>query len=802
MSFGATKLLSASGGKAYEIDQSLIFNAADSTYLSRTPSSAGNLRTWTLSFWTKRTTLGSFQIMYSGANGSSGATDYGIIYFDANDALGFYYNNSTIALTNRKFRDVGAWYHIYIFLDTTASSTGDRWGIYINGVNESSWSEYNHPSQNTDIAFNNNIPMNIGGVATSSSYRYNGYFAEFYNIDGTVKPHTDFGETDSVSGAWIPKKYGGGSFGTTGFYLKFVSGALGTDSSGSSNNWTANNLANADVVLDTPTNNFCTWNPLDNGSTVLSQGNLKFVNSSGNSDTGNTFAIPHTGKWYFEHRLTVVDAYYAGFLSRGYTATAGSYSGFTAYQIKFDGQWYNGSDFESYASSFSNGDILGWAIDCDNGKIYVSVNGTFANSGNPVNGTNPADTFSATADWKFITYGNSGSQFDANFGQNGTFNGLVTAQGNADGGGIGNFYYAPPSGFKAFCSKNLPDPAVKKSTDHFNTVLWTGNGSTQNITGVGFQPDWIWGKNRSDTNSHWVNDAVRGVDKRLDPSSHAAEDDPSTAILTAFGSDGFSLGSNTEGNKSSDNYVAWNWKANGSGGANTDGATNSVVSANTTSGFSIVTYSGTGSATTIGHGLGVVPAWIVVKNRTNNAGNTDAWANYHQANTAAPETDALYWDTTYATTDDAGTWNDTAPTSSVFTVNNWGGVNASGDTYVAYVFAEIEGFSKFSRYTGNANDNGPYVYTGFSPAFLIIKRTDSTSSWSIYDVKRGPINPADELIWVDLVDAEGTSTEYRLDILSNGFKLRDDGSNSQNINGGTFLYMAFAEAPFKYANAR
>jgi hypothetical protein len=334
-------------------------------------------------------------------------------------------------------------------------------------------------------------------------------------------------------------------------------------------------------------------------------------------------------------------------------------------------------------------------------------------------------------------------------------------------------------------------------------VLWTGNGSTQNITGVGFQPDWIWGKNRSDTNSHWVNDAVRGVDKRLIPSSHAAEDDPSTAILTAFGSDGFSLGSNTEGNKSSDNYVAWNWKANGSGGANTDGATNSVVSANTTSGFSIVTYSGTGSATTIGHGLGVVPAWIVVKNRTNNAGNTDAWANYHQANTAAPATDALFWDTTYATFDDVDIWNDTAPTSSVFTVNSWGGVNGSSDTYVAYVFAEVEGFSKFGSYTGNgAAEDGPFVFTGFKPRFVFQKKSSAAgSSWFMWDSARHPENVIDLAVWADAVNGDTSHAEYEIDFLSNGFKLRGNNAGS-NASGQTHIYMAFAESPFKYANAR
>ena len=223
MSRTAHKLMASGAKKAYEIDQSLMFDVPDGAQLSRTPSSAGNLKTFTLSFWVKRGKIGynssALEVIYGGANGSSGTTDYGIIYFDSTDKLGLYHGSSTIALTNRRFRDNGAWYHIYIKYDSTQGTASDRSAIYVNGVQETSFNQQNQPSQNTDSAFTNNVPLTISGIASSSNYKYSGYLAEFHAIDGTVKPVTDFGETDSDTGQWIPKEYTGGSYGTTGFYL-------------------------------------------------------------------------------------------------------------------------------------------------------------------------------------------------------------------------------------------------------------------------------------------------------------------------------------------------------------------------------------------------------------------------------------------------------------------------------------------------------------------------------------------------------------------------------------------------------
>ena len=787
MSRLANKLISASGGEDYEIKQSLLFDVASTSYLNRTPSSASNQRTWTFSTWLKNTSEnyagGSIWTSWNSSTQSDASYGWMGLYQDKLHIGGWFTN---WRVTNRLFRDVGAWYHIVIAVDTTQGTADNRLRVYINGVEETSFATKNNPSQNYDLPWNSTQQHRLGAINGSTAYYLGAYLAETQVIDGSQLTPSSFGETDSTTGEWIPKKPTGLTYGTNGYYLpfskndrycvyfdgststgitiadhadfamgtgnftvecwfyrdedagnvsylcgtsnsggadvsgsiqlqigsdnkpdcyifynsgnsyvtlnpttaitdnkwhhiavvrnsdtftlyldgtsiatdsstsgvtvndssnKFGVGVLGeytanhfkgwisnfrlvkgtavytsnftpatapltaitntkllccqdstvtTDNSGTSktlavtaantysqqmapftydwyqdqsgqdNHYQADNISVRDLRLDTPQNNFCTWNSLDNGSTVLTQGNLKFVNSSGNSDTGNTLALPHTGKWYFEHYLTAVDAYYAGLLSQGYSDNAGSYSGFTAYQIRYDGQWYNGSAFESYASSFSNGNILGWAIDCDNGKIYVSVNGTFANSGNPVNGTNPADTFTATADWKFITYGNSGSQFEANFGQNGTFNEYVVAQGNADGNGYGNFYYAPPTGFLALCSKNLPDPTIKKSTEQFNIVLYTGTGSTRSITGVGHQPGMTWIKARSTTDDHRIHDSVRGPTKQIDTNNTDAEYTGSSG-LTSFDSDGFTIGADSASqfNVNTTTYVAWNWKGEG-----------------------------------------------------------------------------------------------------------------------------------------------------------------------------------------------------------------------------------------------
>ena len=328
--------------------------------------------------------------------------------------------------------------------------------------------------------------------------------------------------------------------------------------------------------------------------------------------------------------------------------------------------------------------------------------------------------------------------------------------------------------------------------DYFNTLLYTGTGSTNAVTGVGFQPDMVWSKNRNQTYNHQINDAVRGVNKQLAPNNTNAEE-TNTGELTAFGSDGFTVGSGGTLNGNGDGIVSWNWLANGQGSSNTDGDITSTVSANQTAGFSIVTHTGTGSTATIGHGLGAVPKVIITKKRS----AADNWFTYHHS---IGNGKYLLLEATDAEATSSNVWNDTSPTSSVFT--RGGPANDSGATYVQYCFAEKKGFSKFGSYQGNSNADGAFVYTGFKPAWVMIKQAtggNANEVWSIRDNKRDTDNPITKSLVANANSAEGTTSTHFVDFLSNGFKIRTGTENSLNTNYG-YIFMAFAEAPLVGSN--
>jgi len=333
---------------------------------------------------------------------------------------------------------------------------------------------------------------------------------------------------------------------------------------------------------------------------------------------------------------------------------------------------------------------------------------------------------------------------------------------------------------------------IDNPAEHFNTLLYTGDGeSDRAITGVGFQSDWSWFKSRNQVWSHNASDSSRGSTYQLRPGTTNVEwNDPTS--LKSFDSDGFTVGISGDWNSSINNIVSWHWKANGgSRTTNAEDGNNPAggYQANTTAGFSIVDYTGTGAAGTMAHGLGAAPDLIIIKNRD----ATDSWAVYHSANTAAPETDYLFLDTNVATADDDTFWNDTAPTSSVFTVTTAHNVNADAEKYMAYCFTSIQGYSKFGGYTGNGNADGPFAYTGFKPAWLVIKRTDSANEFFMWDNKRNTFNIMNTELRAGTTDAETTTD--KLDFLSNGFKIRNT-YTSGNADGGTYIYMAFAESPF------
>ena len=334
--------------------------------------------------------------------------------------------------------------------------------------------------------------------------------------------------------------------------------------------------------------------------------------------------------------------------------------------------------------------------------------------------------------------------------------------------------------------------------DYFNTKLWTGTGSENAITGIGFQPDWVWIKNRDAAENHKLYDAVRGATKNIYSNLSNAEGTDAQS-LKSFDSDGFTLGTESALNASGQDIVGWNWLANGQGSSNTDGSINTTyTSANTTSGFSIVKYTGNGSnGATVGHGLGAVPAMIAVKN----LGGTDSWQVYHKNSNATPEDYILQFNTTGGAIDNNTMWNDTAPTSSVFSIGTDNGVNQNSANYIAYCFAEKQGFSKFGSYTGNGNADGSFIYTGFRSAMIIFKQSSASGEkWYIYDNKRNPFNITNSVLFPSASDVESPATTGApIDILSNGFKLRGTDA-SGNGSGSTYIYMAFAEAPLVSSN--
>jgi len=611
--------------------------------------------------------------------------------------------------------------------------------------------------------------------------------------------------------------------GGTYIYMAFADtreAAFFKDASGQGHNFTPTNLDYRNVLLDSPTNNFCTLNQIDNISTTYSEGSLKYAQSNYDYNSRGTMAVT-SGKWYWEIRMSGTHGEF-GVCENGKAGQSDPQA-----NIGFNFIYNNGSAGISWKNAtagaqattgismtnWSANDICQIAYDADNGILYHGLNGTYQTSGDPAAGsggliTGIAPQFGGTMVPFFGSGTSSARTWVVNFGQDGTFAGTKTAQGNADGNGIGDFFYAPPSGYLALCTANLPDPTIGPTastlaTDNFNTVLFTGNGSTQSVTGLDFQPDWTWIKMRSDSGrGHALFDSVRGGDERL--AAEGTQEGRTNEGNITFESDGFNVtSSHPTVNDNSDTAVAWNWKAGGSASSNSDGSITSSVSANTAAGFSIVGFEGSGSAATVGHGLSAAPEMLIVKNRENASG---LWLVYHAAIASDAETDYIHLESTNAAADDNSAWNDTAPTSSVFSVGTSVASNGSGKDMIAYCFHSVEGYSKLGGYTGNGNANGTFIFTGFRPAWIMVKRESGgsgTANWVILDTERDIHNLSGIALMPNLSRDEYTpaSSGYPMDILSNGFKQRG-ASVSQNESGSTYIYMAFAESPFKFANAR
>lgn len=929
------------------IDQSLRFDNGDSAKLYFDPTQDGDKQKFTWSGWVKRGNLGlDYAVIFSGVNSSGHQTD---IRFEGEDTLRLITATSVLSMnviTNRLFRDTTSWYHIVVAIDTTQSTLTNRFKVYVNGVQETSFSSSvcgeNH---NCVVNTASNTTHNVGanGYDTSVSSEFDGYLAEVNFIDGAQLTPDNFGETKD--GIWIPKLFSG-SYGVNGFYLTFQGTGtattsqgttaqlnIGDDQSGAGHNFTVINSVASDVVSDSPTNNFCTLNPLTHGTyPTLSEGNLKIASVYGADISGVASTwFPTTGKWYWEvHNEGAASTYpYLGITDQKKVltnATTGSY--YSVAWLRTGGSaamtgtnTYMGTITKNNVTSWTNNDIIMFALDVDARKLWIGKNGTWDSSGDPAGGS--GEDASWTVDTgvspSFMGYSGQGLGCVFNFGQDGTFADNQTAQGNADGNGVGDFYYSPPSGFLAMATSNLPQASISPkgdslAGDHFNAVLYTGE-SDDDVTATNtFAADWVWLKCRNNTDNPYMQDAVRGfgASKSLSSSTTGTEGynggAPSSQNIVVTDTSIQFLGDDFT--KDSRPFVAWTWKAGGAtptktykvrvdddggqnkyrfrnsaddatfttyaptvdlqeggtyvfdwsdgtaqghpirfsttsdgthgggseyttgvvkddsaytttitvaagapalyyycqihsgmggavntnstyGSTNFDGSSLAVVSANQAAGFSVLTYTGTGSNATIPHGLSSPPSYIIVKGTDDSRqwiigsdGLTD-WNEY------------LLFTSSNGEAASSDVWNSTAPTSSVFSVGSNINTNKININFVAYCFHSVDQYCKVGTFEGNSSSNGTFVFCNFRPKFIIIKGIDQGSDWAFYDDQRQGYNVDNDILRVNAAATEQTDND--IDILSNGFKLR---RSSPTFNQSTLVFIAWASQPFKFSNAR
>ena len=790
--FSSRKTSAPSTG--YNLTKSLRFRSSASAYLSRTPASATNQKTWTFSAWLKRGTISTSEITLFGKADTYISVNSNQLNANFNSGGSNYFITSSAVLV-----DPSAWYHVVLVLDTTQATAANRASMYVNGVKITSFatSTYTNMAQNYNAAINTAAAHAIGRYSGATPGAYlDGYLAEVNFIDGQALTASSFGSFSGTGGVWQPIAYSG-TYGTNGFHLTFANTTstttLGYDTSGNSNNWTTNNISltagqTYDSMNDVPTltsataSNYAVLNPNDmySGMTAPSNGNLTFTSAV--SGINRATIAPSSNKWYFEVTFTTIPAAgticcgvksavnnnLAGGLG-GNSGTTNEFSfGSTGYTLNNNANTYQGI-------TFANGDVMNIAFDLNAGYIWFGKNGTWISSGNPATGANPVfTTLTATGGYapaisNNYTYSNT---TNINFGQQ-------------------PFTYTPPSGYVALNTYNLPTPSIAQGNNYMDATLYTGTGASASITNTAsFKPDLVWIKSRSAATDHKLTDSVRGVTKGLISDTTGAET-TDTQGLTAFNSNGFTLGTDTNYNNSGATYVGWQWQAGaGTSGSNTNGSITSTVSANTTAGFSIVTYTGTGSAATIGHGLGVAPSMIIVKARTSVVG----WPVYHITNS---NTSYLLLNATDALNTAPTVWNNTDPTSSVFSE---GGSSGTGSySSVAYCFAPIAGYSAFGQYVGNGSATGPFVYCGFQPKFILIKSND-VGDWVLVDTRRNPYNTVTNQLAPSLVSAETTTAGLYINALSNGFQVVGTGGGT-NTNGIRYIYACFASNPFKYSNA-
>jgi len=711
-------------------------------------------------------------LFYFGPANEAGALD--IVFRESSTIGGRITSYSGLKSGGRLFRDPSAWMHFVLVWDTTNSTSADRLRLYINGERATTDAfAITEPSLNDESRWNTARANLIGKMRDASSNYFDGYMADINFIDGTALTAASFGETND-EGVWIPKEYSG-AYGTNGFFIDGRdSSDLGDDESGNGNDFSSSGLAAADQVTDTPTDNHCTFNPLD-GAGTLSDGNLVNAATGGWTNRRMTFEVPNSGKWAFRVKKSA-NNFMVGVIAPQQTDGDPDQNNIDTV-LYYDEGGSSSGDIQTRRTGskvvettdppagIAADTFMEVLIDKDNNRLGVVIGGTAyiaVDSGVAIQ-----DTMTQIV---VATYGSVTATVD--FGQSG--------------------FTPSQTGYKALSTANLDTPTITDGSAYFHTKLYTGNGSSGraviNDANAGdFQPDFLWLAPRSNGDNHVMWDVARGTTSRIYSNKADPADVDGTAQLT-FEADGFDLDTtDVNYNGSGRTYVAWQWKTQGgAGSSNTDGSINTTTtSVNQTAGFSINTYTGTGSNATVGHGLGAVPKMILIKDTT----NTESWIVYHEG---VGNDGNLYLNLINGKATQA-VFQDTTPTSSVFSLGTTDGANKASAVHVAYCFAEIPGYSKFGSYTGNGSTDGPFIYTGFKPAFVMFKKFSGTDGWEIFDSKRPGYNVTDLGLLANSNAAEATGRN--IDILSNGIKQRN-GNGTTNENGNSYIYMAFAENPF------
>lgn len=797
------------GGKSLVLDGS-----AD--YLSQTLGTPTDNNVFTYSVWVKRSTLGSEGLLFEGyATDTNNRTTF--LFDDTTNTLRFLHLDggsvTDDVITSAVYRDTHAFMHIVLAVNTDEATASDRVKIYVDGIQETAFGTTNYPASGQAYDMNSATTHTIGiGAALNTSTCFHGYYAKIDFIDGLQLTPASFGHTSADTGKWVASNTSGLTFGANGFSLDFNDDRSGTpdttttiyDQSSNSNNWTGNSLVTGSFTSDVPNNSYATLNPLNMTTAGMSEGNTRhdYASPGGNDEAFLTMSVDveDSDGYYVEWGTgaNVGNSCSACFViwdsgkavpmdvtggqltlshadaDAGVVISSRGAGGSNKWDIRTMANGA-GAPVENLTVAWVSTDR--WALFIRDGKVWLRKNGSWIDDTASETGVNSPDTDDTGA----IITGLSGQAW---FGCQESSSGSQNFQIQI---GSDKWNYTAPTGAKQISSANLPvpDALYRKPQNFADILLYTGDGVAigsggNAVTGAAFTPDLTWIKNRDAADSHQWTDIVRGVTKNISSDSTAVEG-TDTEGLTSFTSGGFTVGSDVSYNTNAEDYWAMCLKAdNTSGSSNTDGSITSTVAAGDF--FSIVTYTGTGANATVGHGLGKVPDMIIVKRRT---GNTDNFYVYHSSNTSAPETDHLFLNLTNATTDSATHWNDTAPTSSVFSLGAEPAVNANTNTYVAYcfVFDTTDSRSPFcgGSFEGNANVDGPVVVCD-ELIYYCAKNIDAAWGWVMWDAIRSPYNPADRELFIHTSAAEYQNAVANIDFVSNGMKYRTANSTENSAN--------------------